>query len=51
MSTRAFKSLSDSQLDLIEVWARAEHFGIPTIEKVGGGSMRCMLAEIFLPRK
>jgi hypothetical protein len=22
---------------------------IPTIEKLGGGSVRCMLAEIFLP--
>ena len=24
---------------------------IPTIERVGGGSVRCMLAEIFLPRR
>ena len=23
---------------------------IPTIERLGGGSVRCMLAEIFLPR-
>nr|WP_262510740.1 arginine deiminase-related protein [Algoriphagus yeomjeoni] len=22
---------------------------IPTIEKLGGGSARCMMAEIFLP--
>jgi hypothetical protein len=26
-------------------------FDIPTIESVGGGSARCMLAEIFLPRR
>jgi hypothetical protein len=23
---------------------------VPTIERLGGGSVRCMLAEIFLPR-
>jgi hypothetical protein len=23
---------------------------IPTIETLGGGSVRCMLAEVFLPR-
>jgi hypothetical protein len=51
MSSRAFKSLSDSQLDLLEVWAKTVHFPIPTIENIGGGSIRCMLAEIFLPRK
>jgi hypothetical protein len=24
---------------------------IPTIEKLGGGSVRCMLAELHLPKK
>ena len=23
---------------------------VPTIEKLGGGSVRCMIAEVFLPR-
>jgi hypothetical protein len=23
---------------------------LPTIERCGGGSLRCMLAEVFLPR-
>jgi hypothetical protein len=23
---------------------------VPTIEDAGGGSVRCMLAEVFLPR-
>lgn len=38
------------------VLARLERYGsvvaapIPTIERFGGGSVRCMLAEIFLPR-
>ncbi len=51
MSSRAFQSLSNSQLDLIEVWSKCVHFPIPTIEAIGGGSIRCMMAEIFLPRK
>ncbi|MFM2375165.1 MAG: hypothetical protein RLZZ165_262 [Bacteroidota bacterium] len=51
MSSRAYRSLSDSQLDLIELWAKVVHFPIPTIENVGGGSIRCMLGEIFLPRQ
>ena len=50
MSDSAHKSLSSSQLNFINshndkiVVAK-----IPTIEKVGGGSARCMLAEIFTP--
>ena len=51
MSERAYKSLSDSQLDLLELWAQVVYAPIPTIEHVGGGSVWCMLAEIFLPRK
>jgi hypothetical protein len=26
-------------------------FAIPTIETIGGGSARCMMAEIFLEKK
>jgi hypothetical protein len=52
MSSRALEALSPSQRSLLE-----EHGGsivaapIPTIETLGGGSVRCMLAEIHLPRK
>jgi len=52
MSTRARDSLSPQQRELIE-----QHAGpivaapIPTIETLGGGSVRCMLAEIHLPTK
>ncbi|HJY41076.1 MAG TPA: arginine deiminase-related protein, partial [Steroidobacteraceae bacterium] len=52
MSTRARDSLSPQQRGLIE-----QHAGpivaapIPTIETLGGGSVRCMLAEIHLPKK
>lgn len=51
MSKGAYRSLSDSQLDLLELWAQVVHTPLPTIEQVGGGSFRCMLAEVFLPRK
>ena len=39
-----------------ETRRRLERFGgivtapIPTIERLGGGSVRCMIAEVFLPR-
>jgi hypothetical protein len=52
MSSRAHAALTPPQLDLLR-----EHAGavvdapIPTIETLGGGSVRCMLAEIHLPRK
>jgi hypothetical protein len=52
MSRCALDSLSARQLDLIR-----EHAGpivaapIPTIEMLGGGSVRCMLAEIQLPKR
>ncbi|MGC9553452.1 arginine deiminase-related protein, partial [Vibrio metoecus] len=26
-------------------------FSVPTIETIGGGSVRCMLAELFLPKQ
>lgn len=52
MSTRALESLIPAQRELIE-----SHAGpilavpIPTIETLGGGSVRCMLAEVGLPRR
>lgn len=49
MSTTAFSALSNSQISALERYNRILCFDIPTIEKVGGGSIRCMLAEIFLP--
>lgn len=51
MSSTAFHSLSASQRDMLELFASIAHAPIPTIERVGGGSARCMMAEIFLPRK
>ena len=50
MSERAFSSLRPAQLHELERHARLVRSPIPTIEDFGGGSVRCMLAEVFLPR-
>ena len=47
MSSRAFKSISKSQLKKIESYSEIIHSDIKTIENNGGGSARCMIAEIF----
>lgn len=48
MSTRAFNSLSTAQRGVLAAdGSRLIHSALPTIEAVGGGSARCMLAEIF----
>ncbi len=52
MSTRAFESLTAKQRELLQLHAaRIVAVPIPTIETLGGGSVRCMLAEVALPRK
>ena len=49
MSGSAYKSLSSAQIQQIEKHARIVHSAVDTIESVGGGSVRCMIAENFLP--
>jgi hypothetical protein len=52
MSACAFESLTSQQREIIEQQAGPiVCAGIPTIETLGGGSVRCMLAEIHLPKK
>lgn len=51
MSERAHKSLLPAQMDVIEKYCRILSSPIPTIENVGGGSVRCMLAENYLQPK
>jgi len=51
MSATAHKSLSQSQIDKIEKHSIILSSDIDTIETCGGGSARCMLAEVFLPKK
>ncbi len=51
MSRTAWNSLDSAQRRLIERHARPLPVNIDTIERIGGGSARCMLAEVHLPRK
>ncbi len=51
MSTQAFESLSPKQVKKLESYNRILHSSLDTIEANGGGSARCMLAEIHLPTK
>jgi hypothetical protein len=52
MSSRAIESLSDAQRAALEASVdRIVAVPIPTIETLGGGSVRCMLAEVHLPEK
>ena len=49
MSQRARDSLDHEQLTVLERHAQIVSSPINTLEDYGGGSVRCMLAEIFLP--
>ena len=51
MSTRAYGSLTATQITQLEKYARILHSPINTIENIGGGGARCMIAEIFLNKK
>ena len=51
MSESAHKSLNESQISTIESYCKIISADLETIETNGGGSARCMLAEIFLPKK
>jgi hypothetical protein len=51
MSATALASLDRVQRALLESHANLVPVPIPTIEQVGGGSVRCMLAEIHLPKR
>lgn len=51
MSSRAHAALRQDQLDRLLAHGPVLHAPIPTIEEQGGGSVRCMLAEVFLPRR
>jgi len=51
MSTQAYLSLNPSQIRKITSSSKIIHSNLSTIETYGGGSARCMLTEIFLPKK
>jgi len=49
LSKRAYDSLAQIQIDTIKKYAKVITPELTTIENIGGGSARCMMAEIFLP--
>ena len=51
MSARACASLSADQLTTIRKYLEPLVVPLPYIEDCAGGSVRCMVAEIFLPRR
>lgn len=50
MSESAYKSLTPAQIQNIEKYCEIIYSDLNTIETNGGGSARCMLAEVFLPK-
>ena len=50
MSSAAYHSLIPEQIRSIEKNSTIIHSDLNTIETCGGGSARCMMAEIFLPK-
>lgn len=51
MSQTAYNSLTKEQISQIEKFNPIISVNIGTIETLGGGSARCMMAEVFLPKK
>jgi hypothetical protein len=51
MSAKALANLRADQVRTLETFGEILAADIPTIEAVGGGSVRCMIAEIHLPRR
>ncbi|MFT5257233.1 MAG: hypothetical protein ACI9KF_000858 [Arenicella sp.] len=50
MSTAAYDSLTQSQIAKINNHCKIISSSLETIETCGGGSARCMMAEVFLPK-
>ena len=51
LSQTAFNSLRKEQKQMLEAFSTLLPIAVPTIEEVEGGSVRCMMAEVFLERK
>ena len=51
MSQSAYQSLNQEQISNIEKYSEIIYSDLETIETNGGGSARCMLAEVFLEKK
>jgi len=51
LSKTAYDSLRKEQIQMLEAYARLLIVPVPTIEEVEGGSVRCMMAEVFLSKR
>jgi hypothetical protein len=51
LSQTAYDCLRKEQKQMLEAYVHLLPISIPTIEQVEGGSVRCMIAEVFLERK
>ncbi len=51
MSEQAYNALDPTQIRLLNKHTNLLYAPLNTIEKYGGGSARCMMAEVFLPVK
>ncbi len=51
MSEQAYRSLTAEQVHQLEQRTALLYSSLATIEFCGGGSARCMMAEVFLPKK
>lgn len=51
LSSRARNSLDEAQIEALQRHGKLVSVDVRTIELLGGGSVRCMLAELLLPRK
>ncbi|MDN5204373.1 arginine deiminase-related protein [Fulvivirgaceae bacterium BMA10] len=49
MSAAAYNSLEEDQIAAINKYCPIIYSSLNTIEALGGGSARCMMAEVFLP--
>ena len=50
MSQAAYDSLTKLQIKTIKKYSKIVSSSLDTIEACGGGSARCMMAEVFLPK-
>jgi hypothetical protein len=51
MSTQAFETLTEGQIKKLTQYNKIIHSRLNTIETNGGGSARCMMAEVHLPER
>lgn len=51
MSQSAFNAFTSAQKQQLATHGKLLPFDVSTIESIGGGSVRCMLGEVFLPTR